>query len=187
MAQPIRLVTPMERTLFLKSLEPLRALEPEDLVQIAQEAEERFYSKGETLFRLGEPVTRVHIITEGEVAISGPDFVSLKMGPGNPVGILVMLARSEVGIDAVAEKDTRTLMLKDEVLFNVFEDNFTILHNQILSLARRTLELRRQIPDGTYLAPSDDLHFKFTDHTDIVERLLFMRRGGGFQQQNMDA
>jgi len=186
-AEKIRLVTPLERTLYLKTLQPLRDLGSEDLAQIAQDAEEQYFRRGERLLRLGEPVTRVHIITDGRVAVSSPELGSLTMAEREPVGVLTMLSGDEKGIDAVAETDVHTLMIADHVLLDIFEDNFTVLHNQILALARRTLEARKNIADGTYLAPAEALNFQFKGDMDLIERVLYLRRAGGFQERNMDA
>ena len=172
MAPKIRLVTPLERTLYLKSLEPLRGLPSEDLAQIAQDTEEKYYRRGDKLFRLGEPVTRVHIITDGSVTVSSPDLGSVVLGEREPVGMLTLLSRNENGIDAVADTDVRTLMVKEQMLFDVLEDNFRILHNQILNLARRTLEARKNIADGTYLAPAEELKFEFKNDMDLVGYLI---------------
>jgi CRP-like cAMP-binding protein len=186
-APKIRLVTPLERTLYLKTLQPLRDLLPADLAEIAADAEEQYFRKGDALYRLGEPLRCVHIITEGRVRVSGDDVGTVTLGERDPLGALTLLSRNESGLDAVAETDVRTLMIPDQVLFDLFEDNFTILHNQIVGLARRTLEARKNIADGTVLAPAEELDFRFTRQMDLVERILFMRRGGGFQEQNMDA
>jgi len=187
LAPQIRLVTPLERTLYLKSLQPLQDLEASDLAQLAADAEERFYRRGEAITRLGEPVTAVHIITEGQVGVQADVVGRVTLRERDPLGLLMLLSRSDQGMQATAETDVRTLMIPDQILFDIYEDNFKVLLNQIIALARRTLEIRRTIPDGTYLAPAEEIHYTFTENMDLVERVLFMRRAGGFQEQNMDA
>jgi CRP-like cAMP-binding protein len=181
------MVTPLERTLYLKTLQPLSNLSAADLAEIAADAEEQYFRRGEAVYRLGEPVPCVHIITEGRVRVSSDDVGTMTLGERQPLGMLTLLSGNEAGLDAVAETDVRTLMIPDQVLFDLFEDNFQILHSQIVGLARRTLEARKTIPDGTYLAPAEEVDVDFGRHMDLVERVLFMRRGRTFQEQNMDA
>ena len=71
-------------------------------------------------------------------------------------------------------------------LFDVFEDDFGVLYDQIRNLARQTLLLRRRIPEGTYLAPEGNADDLPTGDVDLVQRLLFIRRGA-LRNANMDA
>ena len=100
--------------------------------------------------------------------------------------MLSLLARDDTGLDAVAEMDTLTLALRVDDLFSAFEDDFGILYSQIRELATQTLHLRRRTPEGAYLTGPEDPGDVPTGDIDLVQRLLYMRRGL-FRNANMDA
>lgn len=185
MEPQLRLISPLERALFLKTLAPMQSLSSDDLALLALKARERHFRKGALLFAASARVPSVHVVTQGRVRTRTP-FGDLEFDAGQPVGLLALLARSE-GFDAEALSETNTLEIQADDLFDLLEDHFDILLAQIRETARRILEERRHIPDGTYLAPAEGLAVPASDELDLVERLLFMRRGGTFQQSNMDA
>lgn len=184
----VRLVSPLERALYLKKLEPLQDLSPAELALIAQHAEEQFFKKGEVIFEKGERLSRFHIVVEGGVRATGGEHGGEIVGPEGTVGLLSLLAEAEEGLDAVADADTTTLAMNADDMNDVLEDHFSILLNEMRAIARLTLEERMKIPDGTFLAPAEDMIKDFSGRElDLVERLLFLQRGAAFDHPNMDA
>ena len=186
METSLRLVSPIERALHLKRLTALRQLGPVELGTVAQRANEQFYRKGAKLSNAGEPVKSLHIILEGRVEVHGPEHGDTTLGQNEVLGLLSVLSRDERGLDAEALADTSTLELRADQLMDVFEDSFTILHSQMRELALLTLNERRQIADGTYLAPYAGQQPTSGDKFDLVERLLRARQGI-LAQSNLDA
>jgi CRP-like cAMP-binding protein len=125
-------------------------------------------------------------VVDGRVRVRGGEHGDEVVGAEQTIGLLSLLARDDEGLDAVAETDTLTLALRADDLFDVFEDDFGVLYDQIRDLARQTLLLRRRIPEGTYLAPEGNAGDLPTGDVDLVQRLLFMRRGA-LRNANMDA
>jgi CRP-like cAMP-binding protein len=136
------------------------------------------------MLRSGEPVGGSHLIVEGRVRAVGPEHGDAGLGPGEVLGMLTLLSRSEQGLDAVAETETITLEIDGDDLADVFEDHFDILHNQLKSLSRRMLVERSRMPDGTYLAPAEGLATPPERDLDLIQRLMFMRRN--LRRENID-
>lgn len=186
MDHSLRLISPLERAFHLKRLGGLRDIPPADLAGIALLAHEHSFARGAAVCRTGERLEEVHVVIDGRVRVRGGEHGDDVVGAGEVIGMLSLLARDDVGLDAVAETDTVTLALQADDLFSAFEEDFGILYNQIRDLATETLHLRKQIPRGTYLASEKGLGEPPAGEIDLVQRLLYLR-GGGLGNANMDA
>ena len=186
MDRSLQLISPLERAFHLRRLSGLRDIPPANLAAIALLAHEHSFARGAVLCRGGERVERVHIVVDGRVRVRGGEHGDEIVGAEQAIGMLSLLARDDDGLDAVAETDTLTLALRADDLFSAFEDDFGILYSQIRDLAAQTLDLRRRIPEGTYLTGAEELGDVPTGDIDLVQRLLYMRRGL-FRNANMDA
>jgi CRP-like cAMP-binding protein len=178
----------MERALFLKSLGPMGDLSPSDVAVFAEHARERHFRAGDVIQRAGDPAHAYHMIVEGRVQARGAEYVDgAELGPRDPLGFLGMLARRR-DVSAVAAEATVTLELEDDVLYDILEDRFEIAVGLIRRLAGVTLEVRRQIPSGAYLAPLEGVIRPTGRPLDLVERILMVRRPGSpFESASLDA
>ncbi len=187
MERSIRYVSPFERALYLKRVTPLSELSPDHLAVVAQQAEERFFARGTVIHRPGDPVQSFHIVVEGRVQVRGGEHGDTTVGPDETLGLLSLLARTPEGLDATAEVDTRTLEIHSDDLDEVLEDHFSILYNEIRTLACRSLRERMNIQSGTHLAPREGLYTPPERELDLVERVQLLRAGPIFSKANMDA
>jgi CRP-like cAMP-binding protein len=183
----VRLVSPLERALYLKSLAPLKELSSEELALVGQHTKEQFFRKGAEIFKSGEPLESFHIVVEGQVRARGGEHGDSVVGPSAALGFLSLLSQSEEGLEAVAEADTVTLEIDADDLYDVLEDHFSIFLTQLQSVSRVILNERKKIADGTYLAPAEGVLELPDRQLDLVERLLLIRRGAGFDRTNIDA
>jgi CRP-like cAMP-binding protein len=186
MEAKVRLVSPLERALYLKSLAPLTELSSEELALIGQHTKEQFFRKGAEIFKSGEPLESFHVVVEGQVRAHGGEHGDSLVGPSEALGFLSLLSRSEEGLEAVAEADTVTLEIDADDMYDVLEDHFSILVTQLQSVSSVILNERKNIPDGTYLAPAESELEVRDRQLDLVERLLLVRRAG-FDRTNIDA
>jgi CRP-like cAMP-binding protein len=186
MEAKVRLVSPLERALYLKSLGPLQELSSEELAVVGQHAKEQFFRKGTEIFKSGEPLESFHIVVEGQVRARGGEHGDSLVGPGKALGILSLLSRSEEGLEAVAETDAVTLEIDADDMYDVLEDHFSIFLTELQNVSRVILNERKDIPDGTYLAPAEGILEVPDRQLDLVERLLLVRRAG-FDRTNIDA
>lgn len=187
MEAKIRLVSPLERALYLKSLSPLQDVSSEELALIGRHAKEQFFRKGVEIFKSGEPLESFHIVVEGQVRARGGEHGDSLVGPSQALGFLSLLSRSEEGLEAVAEADTVTLEIDADDMYDVLEDHFSVLLTELRNVSRVILRERKNIADGTYLAPAEGVLELPDRQLDLVERLLLMRRGAGFDRTNIDA
>ena len=187
-----RFVSPLERALYLKSVNVLGELSSPELATMAQHTQERFFRKGSVILSQGQPVQSFHVVADGRVAVEGDEHGRAVLGPKQKVlGFLTMLAHYEerhcdVGLRATAETDVTTLEIEADDFYDVLEDHSSMLHYVIKNLARFMLHERREMSSGTYLAPGEGLLKTSDRELDLVERLVFLRRGTALELANMD-
>ena len=176
----LRFIGPLERALFLKSLGPLEHFTPSQVAVFAEHAVERSYRAGQTVSRAGRPSSSYHIVVEGRVFAKGGEFLDgVEIGVRGLVGFLSLLAQRPDGLEVRAIEDTVTLEFSEDLLLDILEDDFTVMHGLIRRLAKQTLERRRAIPNGTYLAPRDGQRIEAGGEFDLVHRIALLRAPGG--------
>jgi len=187
MEAKVRFVSPLERVLFLRTVFSLRELDTREMARVAQHTKERFFRKGARIFTRGQPVESLHVVVEGRIGVEGAEHGETTMGPQEVLGFLSLLAQWPEGTDAVAEADTTTLEIDADDMNYMLEDSFAHVQLSIRDMAKSMLEERMEIAEGTYLAPAEGLLECPDRELDLVEKLLFLRRGTALQLANMDS
>jgi CRP-like cAMP-binding protein len=182
----IRFVTPFETALYLKRVAPLRDLAPEYLAVVAQQAQERFFRRGDVLFSPGMLVGSFHIVVDGRIRVRGAEHGDTTLGPDETLGLLSLLARWPEGAEAIAETDTRTLEIDADALDEVFEDHFAILQNELRTLSCRMLRERMDTPSGQLFLPEKETTPVPDRELDFMDRLQFMLASPIFTRANID-
>lgn len=178
----------VERILSLKRLPMLGSLPAAQLAVVADQTRERFFPKGAALLREGEPIPAIFIVLDGKVHVARGGRLLGHPSPGSAVGGLGVLAGESQGISAVAETDTLALELDVDTMLEIFEDNFPILLHVLRQTCRDLVGLLVRAPAELVNAPQ-----LFADVTlpprelDLVERILFLRRGTPFERSSINA
>jgi CRP-like cAMP-binding protein len=187
-AGPVREgLSSLERMLVLKRLPTLGALPSADLAVIADSTRERFFPKGSLLLAEGEPVPAVHLIVEGAVAVRRNGVVIGTLPAGFGVGALGLFAQDPYAVDAHALEDTLTLEVDSELLFEVFEDRFAILHHILRDLCRQLIDqfVELKLDPGRIFPSCQGL--VVGRELDLVERIFFLRTQPVFQKASINA
>ena len=176
MSARLPLVDPLERALYLRSLDTFGTLASEELAVFAGFLTERFFPAGTNLWEDGDPPRTIHLIVDGRVR-----FVRQGRNVGGreaPAGFgLVSLMADAPTPKATAETDVVSLEMHGDALIEIMEDHFPILLQMRSSLARRLTLLRHQ--RGIYGAESSALpeNSSWSDRPlTYAERLLRLRR-----------
>jgi len=182
-----RLVSPLDRALWLRTLPEMSGVAPANLTLMAQHARERSFARGDRLLRAGERVDAFHLVVEGEVSASGAAGRDRRIGPGQAVGLLSMLAGNDEGVEAVAETDTLSLEFDADTILDLSEEHFSLLQTWIRNLATRTLTERRRLAPESDLAPWPAELGHPGRELDLVERLVVLRRAPTFERASLGA
>ena len=135
----------VERVLFLREVSIFRLLEPEDLEQIADLAQERLYPVGEYLCREGELGDELFVLVEGEVEVSkqvdGAPHLLRILRSGEHLGELAILREQPRSASVRALIDARTLVLGGQELRTILEDRPQVGLAMLASLAEQMSSL----------------------------------------------
>lgn len=177
-----------ERILHLRRLRLLERLPPTYLAVVAEAARERFFPKGSTLLREGEPVGSIHVVIEGNVHMNRRGRPMGHARPGAAVGGLGLLARDTAGIEAVAEADTYTLELEADAVREMLEDHFPIYHHLLREISRQLLQLQSKAPRGELArGPRIETQGPPSREMNLVERILMLRQFAPFARASINA
>jgi CRP-like cAMP-binding protein len=182
-----RLVSPLERILFLRGVTPLRRLSRKGLVEFADRLTERAFPRGSVLAVADEPIEHVFIIAEGRVAVD-LDGTEEIVESGAGINILRLLGGHETGRRAVAQVDTVALELAAADLLSLLEANPSMLEANLRQFAAGLLKLRGDLPIGpgdTYVPTMGE---RPSGPIDLVQRLTVLEESSSvWKNANLDA
>ena len=183
-----RIVSPVDRILYLRTLPALTGLSMRDLARLAARTNEKFYRKGQVLSEAGKPIREYFVVVSGGVVLRTHGRPLIRCAPGENAGLIPALARMGEQIEAIAEEDTIALVFELDLILELFEENFAVLQRAIRSLAREQLGLLRKTVAGTVRAPWVGTPYKVpARELDVVEKLVLLRRGNIFRNIGLEA
>jgi len=99
---------------ILQKVPLFQALTRSELKKVSKIIHERMYSKGESLFRMGDPGAAMFIVRAGQINITmprgdEPELILASLGPGAFLGELALLDDSPRSASAVAPTETMAL------------------------------------------------------------------------------
>lgn len=134
----------MQRILTLRSFPAFGNLAPHQVAVIAEHTTHRVFARGARIVQLGAPVSHVHFVLKGEVALRSADGTTLRvLGDRSVVGGLVAFNGDDAEYDAVALAETSTLAIGVNDALDIYEDNFPLLRSVLQTLGRETITARR--------------------------------------------
>lgn len=177
-----------ERILTLRSFDGMRQLDATGLTLLAEYARYESFERGEKILVEGSTIHLVHFVIHGEVDVSRRGVQVARVQRGNAVGVLSVLARDDVGVNAVATRDTRTLSIPSEVLLAAFEENFSLMRTSLRQSARGLLEEHRDLPGSPVIANGDEELAPVRERPlTLAEHVIAMRKTPLLGATNVDA
>ena len=134
----------IDRTLLLKDVPLFGNLAPDDLVQIAQVAQERWLPDGAVLCREGEPGDELFVIASGQVQVSrqadGGTQVLATRQVGEFVGEMAIIEAAPRFATVTAQGDTRALVIGAGSFKAILQDCPEVALAVMQGLSRRLRE-----------------------------------------------
>ena len=183
-----RMVPPLERLLHLKRIPLLSGLPTPEVVALADVAQERFFRKGEVVFREDVPASGALFVVEGRLADFRHGIQVGTVGPGQGIGGMSVLARAEYGSQVVADEDTLALEIDADAILDVLEDRLPILQHMLREVSRQALSLlQKHKLDPSKVFPMPAGEMPGSAQLDLVDRLLLLRRMPVFDRTSITA
>jgi CRP/FNR family transcriptional regulator len=137
---------------LLRSSTLYRNLSGEDQKRLAAVSLAKFYEKGDTIFREGDPPDFLVTIASGRVKVvklipSGKEIILEIFGAGDPVGAVVAYEGRPYPASAVAIEPVQCILVRRSEFFALFERHPTFVRGFLTGMAQRIVELTRRIPE----------------------------------------
>ena len=127
---------------FLNKLPLFNEVSPEELKQIAESVAERHVTRGEIIFRRGDPCAGFHIVIYGQVKLAftspdGNEKVVEIIGPGHSFGEALMFMEKPYIVTAQALADSLLLHVSKQAVFDELERDPKFARKMLAGLSRR--------------------------------------------------
>ncbi len=172
----LRLVTPLERLMYLRTLPLFGGLRAAELAVLAEHAVERRFGRGELLTRADEPVDAMYILVNGLVRVSLGGSPVRTFGPGDSVGVFALLAGKRQEVEGVGKGPVLTLEVSGRTLFQILEERFTLLHHVLRETAGLLRAELTELELGYRPGNSPIARQLPERELDLVERLVVLHR-----------
>lgn len=146
------MISTVEKVLFLKSIELFSQIPGEDLVRVAQIAEENEFEDGQPLMREGELGDSMYLIVAGRVAVKKGAQVVVELGERECVGEMAILDSEPRSASVEAAGSVLALKIEREDFYELMNERPEIAQGVIKVLTRR---LRHTTAKKPAPAPSD--------------------------------
>jgi CRP-like cAMP-binding protein len=129
------------------------ALPAQECAALVERLETCTFDRGEKLVAYGEDAQGMHLIVSGEVAVvarEGGGRVMLgTRSPGDTVGEVELVLCQKASVDAIAVRDTATLLLRPDEFFALVRETPAALHGLYAIAVRRHNETRLALEVGS--------------------------------------
>lgn len=131
------MLSTVEKTLFLRSVELFRRIPGEELAFVAHIATERDFRQGETLIEEGADGGSMLLIVSGTVSVEKSGTLITELGERECVGEISLLDRAPRSASVIAKSPVRTLEIPHDAFFPLMAEHPEILRAVVSVLTRR--------------------------------------------------
>ena len=131
------MISTVEKVLFLKSIDLFSQIPGEDLVRVAQIAEELAFEVGDTLIAEGEMGDSMYLIVAGKVAVRKGDQVIVELGEKECVGEMAILDSEPRSATVTCVAPVAGLRIAREDFYDLMNEKMEIAMGIIKVLTRR--------------------------------------------------
>lgn len=131
------MISTVERVLFLKTIDLFQQIPGEDLVRVAQIAEEMRFEPGETLLTEGELGDSLYLIVAGRVRVEKKARVITELGERECVGEMAILDSEPRSATVRAIDGVLALKIEREDFYDLLNEKSEIAQGIIKVLTRR--------------------------------------------------
>lgn len=135
------MISTVEKVLFLKSIDLFRQIPGEDLVRVAQIAEEMEFEPGSDLMVEGELGDSMYLIVAGKVEIRRGDRVIVELGERECVGEMAILDSEPRSATVRCTEPVAALKIEREDFYDLMTEKIEIALGMIKVLSRRLREM----------------------------------------------
>jgi CRP-like cAMP-binding protein len=134
---------------LLAGVEPFKRLTPAQRQRLAEASHERRYTKGETVFREGQPADAVCVVKQGRVHLikfleGGQASTTCVMTSGETFCCLPALDRKSYPADAVAATDSVVVQVPTQAFHALLQENPSFLQDSLCLFCDRLRQVEHR-------------------------------------------
>ena len=135
----------LEKAMILKSVDLFASIPSQELIRVAQIAEEEEYQTDTSLCKEGDFGDCMYIIANGKVKVHKGDHTLVELEKGAFVGDMALLDQEPRSADLTTSLETTLLKISQDAFYELMSSNFEIMNGILKIISSRLREAQAKI------------------------------------------
>ncbi|MAM64243.1 MAG: hypothetical protein CMF92_01350 [Candidatus Marinimicrobia bacterium] len=135
----------LEKAMILKSVDLFASIPSQELIRVAQIAEEEEYQTDTSLCKEGDYGDCMYIIANGKVKVHKGDHTLVELEKGAFVGDMALLDQEPRSADLTTSLETTLLKISQDAFYELMSSNFEIMNGILKIISSRLREAQEKI------------------------------------------
>ncbi len=135
----------LEKAMILKSVDLFASIPSQELIRVAQIAEEEEYQTDTSLCKEGDFGDCMYIIANGKVKVHKGDHTLVELEKGAFVGDMALLDQEPRSADLTTNSDTTLLKISQDAFYELMSSNFEIMNGILKIISSRLREAQAKL------------------------------------------
>ena len=135
----------LEKAMILKSVDLFTSIPSQELIRVAQIAEEEEYQPGTSLCKEGDFGDCMYIIANGKVKVHKGDRTLVELEKGAFVGDMALLDQEPRSADLTISAETTLLKISQDAFYELMSSNFEIMNGILKIISSRLRDAQEKL------------------------------------------
>ncbi|MEC9106577.1 MAG: Npt1/Npt2 family nucleotide transporter [Candidatus Neomarinimicrobiota bacterium] len=135
----------LEKAMILKSVDLFASIPSQELIRVAQIAEEEEYQPGTSLCKEGDFGDCMYIIANGKVKVHKGDRTLVELEKGAFVGDMALLDQEPRSADLTISTETTLLKISQDAFYELMSSNFEIMNGILKIISSRLRDAQAKL------------------------------------------
>ena len=135
----------LEKAMILKSVDLFASIPSQELIRVAQIAEEEEYQPGTSLCKEGDFGDCMYIIANGKVKVHKGDRTLVELEKGAFVGDMALLDQEPRSADLTISAETTLLKISQDAFYELMSSNFEIMNGILKIISSRLRDAQAKL------------------------------------------
>ena len=136
-SKQLSMYSTLEKALILKSIDLFESIPSEELIRVAQIAEEEQFETESPLFKEGDFGDSMYIVANGKVRVHKGERTIVELEKGACVGEMALLDQEPRSADVTVNADTIMLKITQDGFYELMSSNMEIMHGIVKLITNR--------------------------------------------------
>ena len=136
-SKQLSMYSTLEKALILKSIDLFESIPSEELIRVAQIADEEQFETDSLLFKEGDFGDSMYIVANGKVRVHKGERTIVELEKGACVGEMALLDQEPRSADVTVNADTIMLKITQDGFYELMSSNMEIMHGIVKLITNR--------------------------------------------------